>query len=113
MFGLSTIWTSLIGIGLVLALVAGNYFYIKSLQRKADKLNTQNIELKDDNKELTQTIEEQRRMYEIISVVSGMGDKEREQSRQIRDNQRKIIDDKVKEGKDRPVGPLLREFLNE
>jgi predicted PurR-regulated permease PerM len=113
MFGLSRLYTALILSGLVLAIVGGGYWYVKSLQNKVTNLTEQNITLVDDNKELTKSIEETNRMNDIQNQVTNLGDEERSRNRQVRDNQLQGIDRNVRAGKDRPVGPLLKDFFNE
>lgn len=96
----------------VLLIVAGAYFYVDHLQGKVAGLQTENVELKDDNKELATTIEQQKQFDEVIVKLDELSQPQRVIIRNERDNDLKRIDEKVRAGQDRPVGPLLKDFLN-
>lgn len=109
---LSPLMFKLIMSGVVALLVGAAYLYVTGLQNKVEQLETQNTILVDDNKELKGAITDMVRTQGIVEKVSKIGDEERKVSRKARDNQLKQIDTSVREGKDRPVGPLLKEFFN-
>ena len=96
----------------VLALVAGGYWYVSSLQNKVQMQAEQIVLLDNSNKELQKTNEEMQKQLDTIQKVTDIGDSVREENRKVRDKQLQHIDDGVKQGKDRPVGPLLKEFFN-
>ena len=96
----------------VILLVAAAYFYVDHLQNKVEALNTQNIELKDDNQELQTTIEQQKQFDQVIIKLDELSSAQRTENRNVRDNDLKRIDEKVRAGQDKPVGPLLKDFLN-
>lgn len=97
----------------VLALVGGAYWYVSNLQNRVEKLSTQNTLLEQSNTTLTETIKEQEQQLATIEKVSAAGDTLRIEYRTIYQKQLKDIDDDIKGNKDRPVGPLLKEFFNE
>jgi uncharacterized membrane protein YgaE (UPF0421/DUF939 family) len=82
------------------------------LQHTVTQLTVDNTTLKHDNKALTDEIKAEQQMNENINKISKAGDEQREINKKHRDSQLKKIDDSVKAGKDRPVGPLLKEFFN-
>jgi len=110
---LSGLYIKLIASAIVLAVVGGAYFYVTGLQHKVTQLTADNQTLANDNRSLKDTIEAERTMNDNITKVAQAGDKQREQNKKEYQTHLKNIDDKVKAGKDRPVGPLLQEFFNE
>lgn len=98
---------------LILLGVGGGYLYVKGLQHKVSSLNTQNIQLQTSNDELNATIKDTARTQDIIVKVTAAGDKVREENKKIHDEQLKKIDKDVRDGKDKPIGDLLRNFLND
>lgn len=112
MLGLSALYIKLILSALVLSAVGGFCWYVLDLQSDKQKLLEQRTVLLDDNKELEQAIKDSNRQTIIVERVSEIGNAEREANRNIRDKQLNQIDNGVKQGKDRPVGPLLKDFFN-
>jgi cell division protein FtsB len=97
----------------VIALVGGGYWYVTSLQRKVQNLSTENVILSNENNKLGETIKDAEKQQEIIVQVDAIGEAERLAIRNSLNRDLKRIDDKRNEGKDKPVGNLLKEFLNE
>jgi hypothetical protein len=108
----NSLYIKLIASAMVLAIVGGAWFYVHNLQSKVVTLTGENNTLRQSNKELGDNLKVQIETNNNINKVSNAGDKIREQNKIVRDNQLKGIDEKVKAGKDRPVGPLLKEFFN-
>lgn len=98
---------------LVLVMVIGTYFYIKDLQHtiEVDSLIKQEQQRTIDSYKEKQ--EDDKRLDEIVAKVDDISSKNREIYRKEYQAKTKSIDTKVNEGKDRPVGPLLKEFFNE
>ena len=112
MFDLSPLVIKLILSGVAVLIVGAAYFYVTGLQNKIEDLKTENTVLIDDNKELKETIDLSNQFQEIIVKVDAIGNEEREVNRKQRDKQLQQIDNSVREGQDKPVGPLLKEFFN-
>jgi hypothetical protein len=108
----SSLYLKLIASGIVLALVAGAYFYVHSLQVQNRQLYSDNAALKVSVKQLNETITEEKKTQEVINKVNEVGNVVKEENKRVHREELKKIDDGVKAGKDRPVGPLLKEFLN-
>lgn len=113
MFGLSDIYVKLIASAVVLGLVAGAYFYVRHLNSTITTLNRDNATLEQSNDELKENLKAQAQLQTVIEKVSEAGDKQREQNKKVHQEQLHKIDENVKAGKDKAVGPLLKEFFNE
>lgn len=109
MFG---IWGYVIATVGVFAIVGGAYWYVTSLQHKVEKLSGENIVLKDDNRKLGDSLKDVEHQQQIIVQVDGIGEAERLKIRDTLNRQLKQIDDRKNAGDDKPVGPLLKDFLN-
>jgi regulator of replication initiation timing len=110
---LSGLYIKLIASAIVLAVVAGGYLYVRGLQTQVQQLYTDNSNLKISNKELKDSLAAEVQMNQNIAKISQAGDKQREINKQEYNQQIQKIDNKVKTGKDRKVGPLLEEFFND
>jgi hypothetical protein len=113
MFGLSALYTKLLLSAGVILLVGAAYLYVTGLQNRVKRLNENNIVLTHENKALEETIKFNNEFGQKLDRVLELGNQQRNESREVKEKQLKGIDQKVKDGKDRPVGPLLKEFLNE
>jgi hypothetical protein len=112
MFGLSSLYTKLILSAGVILLVGGLYLYVTGLQNKVESLKQEKLVLIEQNKALTLTIEDTNKQILLLEKISELGNAQREEDRKIKEGQLKNIDDNIKKGWDRPVGPLLKDFLN-
>jgi hypothetical protein len=110
---LSSLYLKLIASAVIIGLVAGAYFYVTGLQHKVESLSRDNATLQQSNDQLKGELTTQKQFQSIIEQVINSGDKVKEQNKTVRNNQLKKIDDSVRAGKDKAVGPLLRDFLND
>lgn len=109
---ISMFWLKFIGIGALGLLVVGNLLYIRDLQ-KTNEINELKIEAQARTiNSLNEKQSDNDRIEAIIGKIDELGSLERQQLARQRTNQINQIDTKVTEGKDKPVGPLLKEFLN-
>lgn len=106
------LWLSLIATVGIVALVGGAYWYVSHLQSQVKQLSSENTVLTQDNKNLTETVKDNEKQQEIIIKVDAIGETERSKNRDTLQRQRKSIDDSVNRGEDKPVGKLLKDFLN-
>jgi predicted transcriptional regulator len=109
----TSIYFKLIASAMVLSIVAGAYFYVRHLNSEVNRLNNDNVTLVQSNTELKDTLKAQTKMQENIDKVSQAGDKQRVEFKKVRDKQLQQIDTGIRQGKDRAVGPILKEFFNE
>jgi regulator of replication initiation timing len=116
---LKSIWTKIVGakvyliLGLILlSAVGGLYTYINHLENKVTNLTKDNIVLKDDNQELGKNLEEVNRRQEVTSEITNHYDVVRKENRVNRDRKNENIQKQVNSGQDKPVGSLLKDFLN-
>ena len=109
---LSGLYIKLIASGIILAIVAGGYFYVTGLQKRNAALTGENVTLRQANSQLGETIKDQNKQITTMDKVIKAGDAAKEENRIVYRDRLINIDKGVKQGKDRPVGPLLKEFLN-
>lgn len=108
----ASLYAKLIASAIILAIIGGGYWYVKNLQNRVTDLNRENATLSQSNEELKMTLLEQQKQQDNLNKVLKAGDVVKEQDRKEHREQLKKIDEQVKAGEDKPVGPLLRDFLN-
>ena len=96
----------------IVALCGGAFWYVRHLQSTVDSLKIEKVELKNQVASQKDTIEEDDRRDGIVDQVVKLGDGERQQITKVYQTKIQKVDNDVKEGKDRNVGPLLNEFFN-
>lgn len=97
---------------LVGGIVAGSYFYMKNLEATVIELREENTNLQRDKQNLQANAREQQRVDNIVERVEVVVQPQREVIRERERRQNQQIDDSIRQGNDRNVGPLLRDFLN-
>lgn len=102
-------------IGGFVALVAaiyGGYSYVSNLREDNQELKRANEQVTNFNEALKEDLLEQHRMQEVRDEVSEVSQKIRNNNKNIKDNNSKVINESVVQGKDREVGPLLKDYFN-
>lgn len=102
----------LIASGIMVLIIFSALMYVRGLQHTISNLKGDNIILKQDNKSLNDFLQDQTRMQGITTRIEQIGSTEKDHYIIIRDNNEKKISKDVTEGKDKEVGPLLEDFLN-
>lgn len=100
------------GLG-VLALLLFVGLYFNHLRVENQKLHTTVTQLEISNKAKGEALEENTRRDKMADAITSEFDKLRAENRNTRDSNNKRIDDKVTAGQDKPVGKLLKDFLND
>lgn len=109
----NTLYVKLIASGLILAAIGLGYWYVKNLQHYNSNLQKENATLSLTIDQLKQQAIEQQRTQTIIEKVVQQGDAIKQKSAEKHRKELKSVDDKVTSGEDKPVGKLLRDWLNE
>jgi predicted Holliday junction resolvase-like endonuclease len=112
MFGIPLIYLKIAGWVALVAAVYGGYSYVRHLQHSVTTLKLEQQQLKDMNETLSTTIAESQRMQQVRDEVGSVSRGIREQNRVTQQKRETVIVTSVREGKDREVGPLLKEFFN-
>lgn len=109
---LAEIKYKLLGAAIIIALLVSAFFYVKHLNNTIDSLKENTVKMNTEITSLKETNKEEDRRDSIVKEVTVIYEPLRKQVEA--DYQKKVIDidNDVKEGKDRPVGPLLRDFFN-
>jgi cell division protein FtsB len=113
MFGLSSLYLKLAGFAVLVLAIGGGYWYVDNLRDTVEELKTDNRQLSEMNETLSESMAEIHRMQEVRDEVSSYSDEVKVHNQKVRDNRESNISEDITAGKDRPVGPLLKEFFND
>ena len=98
----------------IIAVALGAFsFYVWNLNKQVDSLQADKIELTTTLNAANDTIKENDRRAEVVDQVTKLGNEERVIIKKEYQSKIDKVDTLVKENKDQPVGPLLKEFFNE
>lgn len=110
MFGLQT--KLIAGAGLLIAALF-LFSYVQHLRTSNHNLKRDNITLQQDIEKKDFVIEESQRRNKVVDSITVKVDQVREENKKQYDSKISKIDNEIRTGNDREVGPLLRNFFNE